>query len=278
MRYAGGARFGNPLLAGYLALFFIFLESPIIIIFLASFNDGPTVRFPPTGFSLQWYRELLHIALDGSGTKPGLVKALWISVWLGVVSMCGAVLAGVLAAYGIERFRFRGRTVLRQALLLPLLFPQIVTGIGLLLWFSQIGSVPAWARLVVGHLILTLPYVVVTVSASLQTLDLRLEEAAMNLGAGRFATFWYITVPSIRSGIVSGAIFAWLISFSNFTVTFFLYSGEVTPLPAWLFEYLQYFLDPSIAALSALLIVSTFVVLTIANRLFALGRLVGLRK
>jgi len=278
MRYAGEGRSGSRLLGGYLVLFFLYLEAPIIIIFLASFNDGPTVRFPPVGLSLQWYEELLHIARDGSGTKPGLVKALWTSAWLGVVSMVGAVFAGVLAAYGIQRYRFGGRAILRQALLLPLLFPQIVTGIGLLLWFSQVGSVPTWARLLIGHLIITLPYVVVTVSASLQTLDPRLEEAAMNLGANRIATFWHITIPSIRSGIVSGAIFAWLISFSNFTVSFFLYSGELTPLPTWLYEYLQHFLDPSIAALSTLLIISTFLVLAIANRLFALGRLAGLRK
>ena len=124
MRYVGEGRFGSPLLGGYLVLFFLFLETPIIIIVLASFNDGPTVRFPPIGFSLQWYRELLHIVQDGSGTKPGLLKALWTSAGLGVVSMVGAIFAGVLAAYGIERYRFRGRALLRQALLLPLLFPQ----------------------------------------------------------------------------------------------------------------------------------------------------------
>jgi putative spermidine/putrescine transport system permease protein len=278
MKAAAGKHVGNLALGTYLLMFFLFLEAPIIIILLASFNAGPTVRFPPVGFSLQWYHELLRIAEDAAGTKPGLVSAVWVSIELGLASMVGAVVAGVLAAYGIERFRFPGRIFLRQAVLLPLLFPQIVTGIGLLLWFSQIGSVPTWVRLVVGHLIITLPYVVVTVSASLQTIDPRLEEAAMNLGANRIATFWFVTIPGIQSGIVSGAIFAWLISFSNFTVTFFLYSGEVTPLPAWLFEYLQYFLDPSIAALSALLLASTFLVLAIANRLFALGRLAGLRK
>jgi len=118
MRYVGEGRFGSRLLGGYLVLFFLFLETPIIIIVLASFNDGPTVRFPPIGFSLQWYRELLHLVQDGSGTKPGLLKALWTSAGLGVVSMVGAIFAGVLAAYGIERYRFRGRALLRQALLL----------------------------------------------------------------------------------------------------------------------------------------------------------------
>lgn len=278
MRAAGEKGIGRALLAAYLVLFFVFLEAPIVIIFLASFNDGLTVQFPPTGFSTDWYAELWHMARDGTGAKPGLARGVWISLLLGFAAMVGAVVAGVLAAYGLERHRFPGSGLLRQAMLLPLLFPQVVTGVGLLLWFSEIGGVPVWVRLLTGHLILTLPYVVVTTTASLQTLDRRLEEAAMNLGANRFRTFWHVTIPGIRTGIISGAIFAWLISFSNFTVSFFLYSGEVNPLPTWLYEYIQYFLDPSIAALSTFLIVMTFLVLAIANRLFALGRLAGLRK
>lgn len=278
MRSVGEKGIGRALLATYLVLFFVFLEAPIVIIFLASFNDGLTVQFPPTGFSTEWYVELWHMARDGTGAKPGLAKGVWVSLWLGFAAMIGAVVAGVLAAYGLERHRFPGSGLLRQAMLLPLLFPQVVTGVGLLLWFSEIGGVPVWLRLLTGHLILTLPYVVVTTTASLQTLDRRVEEAAMNLGANWLRTFWHITIPGIRTGIISGAIFAWLISFSNFTVSFFLYSGELNPLPTWLYEYIQYFLDPSIAALSTFLIIMTFLVLAIANRLFALGRLAGLRK
>lgn len=278
MRSVGARGIGNAALAAYLVLFFLFLEAPIVIILLASFNPELTVRFPPSGFSTEWYGELWHMARDGTGAKPGLAKALLASLALGTASMVGAVVAGVLAAFGLERYHFRGRGLIRQALLLPLLFPQVVTGVGMLLWFSAVGGVPVWLRLLAGHLILTLPYVVVTTSASLETLDPRLEEAAMNLGANRLQTFWHVTVPGIRSGIMAGAIFAWLISFSNFTVSFFLYSGELNPLPTWLYEYIQYFLDPSIAALSTFLIVITFLVLAIANRLLALGRLVGLRK
>jgi putative spermidine/putrescine transport system permease protein len=269
---------GSLLLSGYLVLFFLYLESPLAIIGLTSFNDGLTVVFPPTGFSTQWYGVLWQELNDAPGTKPGLLDAIWISLWLGFAAMAGAVLAGVLAAYGLHRFRFLGRELLRQCFLLPLLFPQVVTGIGLVVWFSRMGGVPTWARLLLGHLILTLPYVIVTVTASLETLDRRFEETAMNLGAGRLATFFYVTLPGIRSGIVSGAIFAWLISFSNFTVTFFLYSGELTPLPPWLYEFIQYFVDPSVAALSTLLVVLTISILFIVDRMFALGRLVGLRR
>ena len=269
---------GRWLLSGYLLLFFLYLESPLVIIGLTSFNNGLTVAFPPSGFSTQWYGVLWQELNDAPGMKPGLLDAIWASLWLGLAAMAGAVIAGVLAAYGLQRFRFPGRELLRQCFLLPLLFPQVVTGIGLVIWFSRVGGVPTWMRLILGHLILTLPYVIVTVTASLETLDQRLEEAAMNLGAGRVATFVYVTLPGIRGGIVSGAIFAWLISFSNFTVTFFLCSGELTPLPAWLYEFIQYFVDPSIAALSTLLVILTVIVLLIVDRMFALGRLVGLRR
>jgi putative spermidine/putrescine transport system permease protein len=118
----------------------------------------------------------------------------------------------------------------------------------------------------------------ITVTASLEMLDRRLEEAAMNLGADPVRTFQYVTLPIIKPGIVSGAIFAWLVSFSNFTVTFFLYSGELTPLPPWLFEVMQHFVDPSVAALSTFLVAITLAVLLTINRMFSVGRLVGLRR
>ena len=269
---------GRALLLSYVGLFFCYLESPLIVILLASFNDGLTVRFPPTGFSLQWYSALWDLLRDAPGVKPGLVDALITSLWLGLASTAGAVVAGTLAAFALQRFPVPGRQLLRQLFLLPLLFPQIVTGIGLVLWFSQVGGIPTWLRLLIGHLIITVPYVVVTVAASLETLDLRLEEASMNLGAGRIATFFLITLPGICGGVIAGAIFAWLTSFSNFTVTFFLFSGEVQPLPPWLYQVMQYFIDPSIAALSTCVLLITLSVLLIVNRLVALGRVVGLSR
>jgi putative spermidine/putrescine transport system permease protein len=272
-----GVRAGTVLLGAYLVAFFVYLESPLLVILLTSFGRSASLTFPPHGFSLHWYARLWDYARDAAGLQPGLVASAWTSVWLGLTVMVGAVAAGVLVAFALHRYAFRGQNLVRQGFLLPLLFPQIVVGVGLLLWFSAIRGVPVWARLVLGHMILTLPYVVVTTGASLETLDVRLEEAAMNLGANRLQTFWYITLPSVRSGIISGALFAWLISFSNFTVTFFLYSGEMRPLPVWIYDDLQRLIDPSLAALSTLVLLLTLGVLLIMNRLLALGRLVGLR-
>jgi putative spermidine/putrescine transport system permease protein len=192
--------------------------------------------------------------------------------------MIVAVGSGVLAAVGLRRYVFHGRELLRQTFLLPIVFPQIVIGVGLLLWFSAIRGFPMWLRLLIGYLVLALPYVIVTTSASLESVDERLEEAAMNLGANRLRTFWYVTLPLIQSGIVSGALFAWLVSFSNFTVSFFLYSGEVRPLPVWVFEVLQFAIDPTVAALSTCLVLVTLIAGVVLNQLVGLGRLVGLRR
>jgi len=268
----------NALLFVYVFLFLCYLESPLIVIVFTSFNSGTTVHFPPVGFSLRWYHALLDLVHDAPGMKSGLVDAVLTSLWLGLASTVGAVIAGTFGAFALHRFRFPGVQFLHKLFLLPLLFPQIVTGIGLVLWFSAVGGVPTWLRLLLGHLIVTLPCVVITVTASLETLDLKLEEAAMNLGANQVMTFVLITLPSIRGGVLAGAIFAWLTSFSNFTVTFFLFSGEVQPLPPWLYQDIQYFIDPSVAALSTCVLLITFSVLLMINRLLALGRVVGLSK
>jgi putative spermidine/putrescine transport system permease protein len=269
---------GDRLLILYLVVFFVFLESPLMMILLTSMNKGVGVTFPPQGWSSHWYLRLWDEVRDVPGLKPGLMQSVGTSLWLGLSAMAGSVVAGVLIAFGLHRYRFPGRAAAQQCFLLPILFPQVVTGVALALWFSAVHGVPVWTRLVLAHLILTLPYVVIATTASLETLDQRLEDVAMNLGADPLRTFWHITLPGIRSGIISGAVFAWLISFANFTVTFFLYGGAFRPLPVWIYEVIQYFLDPSLAALSTGLVLFTLTVLLILNRVFALGRLLGQRR
>lgn len=271
-------RAGSALLGAYLVVFFVYLESPLLALFVTSLTSSQAIVFPPDGLSLRWYARVWDYLRDASGVKPGLAASIVTSVWVGLLAMAGAVVAGTLGAYGLHRYRFPGRGLVRQAFLLPILFPQIVTGVGLVLAFSAIGGVPTWLRLLAGHTILTLPYVVVTVTASLETLDDRIEEAAMNLGAGPIRAFWYVTLPAIRSGILSGALFAWLMSLVNFTLTYFLFSGEWKPLPMWIYEVIQYFIDPSLAALSTCLALVTLLTMLLLGRLFALGRLVGLTR
>ena len=168
-------------LSVFLILFFLYLESPLLIIVLTSFSSSADLSFPPHRLSFGWYADLWHQLWNEGGVNAGLARSLWTSAWLSVLSTIGATFAGVTAALGLRLCSPRTSEILRQYFLLPILFPQIVTGIGLLLWFSAIGGIPTWLKLLLGHLVLTMPYVVVTTSASLEMLDPALEEAAMNL-------------------------------------------------------------------------------------------------
>jgi putative spermidine/putrescine transport system permease protein len=263
---------GGYLLRIWCALVFAFLVAPIVIIVLTSFTGGETVAFPPTEYSLRWYEKVLGHIADAPGVKPGLATAFLLSLRVGLAVALGASVVGLFAAYALYRFRFRGMAVVRQYFMIPLMFPQIVTGIALLVWFSQLRWLSPMARLVIGHMILTLPYVILTVGASLEATGTDLEEAAVGLGANRPRAFLLVTLPLIRHGVVAGAIFAFITSFNAFTVSYFLYSGDALPLPIWVFEYMAYFLDPTLAVISTFLIVLTL--LTVV----ALDRLVGIRR
>jgi putative spermidine/putrescine transport system permease protein len=263
---------GGALLRVWCGLVFAFLVAPITIIVLTSFTGGETVAFPPTEYSLRWYEKVLGHIVDASGLKPGLATAFLLSLRVGLAVALGASVAGVLAAYALYRYRFRGMAFVRQYFMIPLMFPQIVTGIALLVWFSQLRWLSPMVRLIIGHIILTLPYVILTVGASLEATGGDLEEAAVGLGANRPRAFLLVTLPLIRQGVGAGAIFAFITSFNAFTVSYFLYSGDALPLPIWVFEYMAYFLDPTLAVISTFLIALTLLAVV------ALDRLVGIRR
>jgi putative spermidine/putrescine transport system permease protein len=263
---------GGILLRVWCGMVFAFLLAPIAIILVTSFTGGETVAFPPVDYSLRWYAKLLAHLTNAPGVKPDLARALLVSLQTGVVVAAGSTVAGVLAAYALYRHRFRGMAILRQYFLLPLMFPQLVTGIALLVWFSEIKAIGPLTRLIIGHMILTLPYVIMTVGASLEATGTDLEEAAIGLGASRVRAFLTVTVPLIRQGVVAGATFAFIISFNAFTVSYFLYAAEALPLPVWVFEFMVQFLDPTLAAISTFLIALTLVAV------LALDRLVGIRQ
>ena len=270
-----GHDLGGILLFVYVILVSCFLLSPIAIILLTSFTSSESVEFPPQGFSLMWYQRLAdHLAGEG-GTKPGLTSSLLISAQVGLVVAITAVVVGVLVAYALFKFTFPGKEVFRNVFLLPLMFPQLVIGVGLLLVFSEFRWFGFFERLVIGHVILTIPFVVLTVGASLEVYEEQLEEAAMGLGASPIRTFFLITLPLIRQGIFAGAIFAFITSFTQFTVTFFLYSGATKPLPMWIYEIVVMSLDPLLAVLSILLIALAILVVLALAKLVDVRRLFG---
>ena len=266
---------GGVLLRIYVALVAVFLLSPIFIIFLTSFTASESVEFPPRGVSLMWYERLVDHLAGRSGTKPGLSNSILVSAQIGLVVAIIAVVVGVLVAYALHKYVFPGKEVFRNVFLLPLMFPQLVIGVGLLLVFSEYRWFGFFERLVIGHVILTIPFVVLTVGASLEVYEEQLEEAAMGLGAGPVQTFFLVTLPLIRQGIIAGAIFAFVTSFTQFTVTFFLYSGATKPLPMWVYEIVVMSLDPLLAVISILLIALTVVVVVALSKLVDVRRLFG---
>lgn len=257
----------------YVALVLVFLLAPVGIVFVTSFSSARTVQFPPPGFSLQWYVRFFDHLRETPGTKPRLLEAILTSTGVATGAAGLTILVGVLAGYALARGAWRGREVIRQVFVLPIVFPQIVIGIGLLVLFSTLRMLSPLERLVVGHATICLPYVLLIVAANLELYDRSVEEAALGLGAGPLRTFVRVTLPLIRPGLVAAGVFAFIISFTNFTVTFFLTSGGIKPLPLWVFEVVEFYLDPVLAVTSVFLILMTVSVALLVDRLLGIRRL-----
>lgn len=264
---------GGFILRVYCAAVFCFLSAPIAILFVTSFTAGETVGFPPEGISLRWYLSVFDHLVDATGEKPGLALALSLSLKIGAIVAFLTSVAGVAAAYVLYRFNFRGAELLRQYFLLPLMFPHIVTGTALLVLFSQLKISSGEVRLTLGHMLLALPYVITTVGAALQTMNPRLEEAAVGLGASGWRAFFLVTLPQIRPSVAAGAVFAFMTSITAFTVSYFLYSVDAHPLPVWLYEYMASYVSPMLAALSTVLIMVSIVAILVIDRLVGIGRI-----
>ena len=229
------------ILRAVVGLVYAFLLLPMVVVVLAAFNAGNYFTFPPQGFSLRWFANFFH--------RREFMQAL--STELAFWTALASTVIGTAASVVLVRGRFRGRDLLNAFVTSPLLLPQILTGVALLQFYTLLKMQASYAALLIGHIVVTTPYVIRTVTATLTHFDLALEEAAQSLGAHPLRAFFEVTVGVIKPGVVAGAIFAFAISFDNFTLSLFLTSAKLTPLPIELFAYLKYSFDPTAAAVSA---------------------------
>lgn len=243
---------------------YLFLLAPIIIVFIISFDTRQYLAFPPESLSWGSYLKVLH--------NPVFIAAFGRSLALGVVVGVGATLIGVLLAYALTRFSFRGKGVLAFLAVAPFLVPHIVLAVGLMLVLSPLGLLDSYPGIALAHLGITVPYTVRTVTMSLLSVDPRLEEAARVHGASSWQVFRRVTLPLIRPGVAAGGVIAFLISFDEATLSLFLVSTRASTLPTEIYRYLEYATDPQIAALSVILILISLAVVVV------LERSVGLRK
>ena len=246
-------------------LVYAFLLAPLVVVVLASFNSADFLSFPPRGFSLRWYRALWESEVWGDSFR--------LSVLLTAVVTPLSLLIGTLAAYALVRYSFPGKGLVATLVMAPLVMPQIVLGIALLNYFSLLGLIESLTGLMLGHLVVTLPFTVRLVSISVHNLDPALERAAQNLGATPLQTFWRVTLPLLRPGIVAGAIFAAIISFGELAVTLLIAGARTTTLPLRIFNYTEYNFDPTINAVSTIFVVLALVLIIALDRLIGLVRI-----
>jgi putative spermidine/putrescine transport system permease protein len=229
---------------------FLYLLAPLIVLVWTSFGGEAFPTFPPKTYSLRWYSSFLK--------NEEFMNSLYLSIHVAIWTTLIALLIGIPASIALVRFRFRGSALLNILCMSPILFPAIVIGIALLIFYSRIGLSSTFTGLVCAHVILAIPFVIRLVSASLYGLDRSMEEASLNLGAGRLKTFFFITLPLIKPGVIAGGLFAFFTSFDEVTVTLFIGGSKNTTLPMRLYTYVEYSSDPTIAAISAFLIMMAF--------------------
>lgn len=245
------------------AVLLAFLMAPSLVVVLVSFSSSPYLQFPPPGFSLQWYREYLGDRAWMSATRVSLQVAALTTVL--------ATTMGTMAAFGLVRGRFRGRQAVSSLLLAPLAVPQIVVAVGIYGLYADLRLIGNWLAISVAHTVLALPLVILTVGASLRNFDTRLEQAALSLGANRWQAIRYVTLPIIRPATVAAAFFAFIVSFDELIIAMFIGGVRMT-LPKKMFDNILVEIDPTIAAISTLLIVLSCLVLAGA---YLLGRPAG---
>ncbi len=246
-------------LAAFFAATVIYIVSPLIIVVITSFNSTAFGSFPPEGFSLRWYKQLLDRSEFARGFRNSLI--------VGLVSAVIAVIAGLMAAIALIRYRFRGADVVRSFFLSPIVVPKIVLGLAFFILFVRIGIFGNLNSLVLAHGVITFPFALAVLSGTLASLNSVLEEAAQDLGASQWQVIWYIIIPQTKVGMAVAGVFAFIISFDQIDMTLFLVRPRINTLPVELFLYSERDQDLTLTAVSTLLILFSAILLLIARPL-----------
>ena len=243
---------------------YLFLLAPLLVVIVISFSSNQYLSFPPQGFSWHWYEILPSKQVFVSGLQTTMITA---SITTVIV-----LVTGVPVALALQRYEFRGKAAISAFFLSPLLVPTIVLGLGLVLVLGPIGLTNTYASIIIGHISITMPYVIRTTLMSLTTTDTSCEAAAKVLGANGLTVFRMITLPIIAPGVIGGAVMAFIVSFDELVIALFVAQSGKPTLPVQLMNYVATSADAAVASLSVILILFSVVVV------IAVERLVGLRR
>lgn len=260
------AGLGQKLLSGYSLLFFVFLYLPIGLIFVYSFNGNALNMMIWSGFSLDWYRSIFGMANHLSDnvqyieSTDQLLSALRTSLSVALITALISTVIGTLTALALARFRFRLQGFYRMLLFMPMMMPDVVLGISLLIFFVNIGIPLGKVSIIIGHCSFLVSYVFIVVSARLVGMDTRLEEASADLGASPWYTFRRITLPMIFPGVIGGALLSFIISMDDLVITYFISGVDSTTLPVYIYGMIRRGIKPEINAIATLLILASLLI------------------
>ena len=248
---------GRRLLRALFGLVIVFLYAPIVILLIFSFNNAALPSFPLSGFTLHWYHEFIDNA--------DLRASLETSAIIAALTSLGAVVLGTLASIALTRRRFRGKALASAFLLSPLVIPYVVFGISLLLLFHQLGIPRSLVTVVIGHIVISLPYTILVLVPRLEQIDSSLEEAAYDLGASHLRTFRSVTLPLILPAVVSAFLIAFTTSFDEYAVASFVVGPRVT-FPIYLYSALRFPSQlPQVIAVAVVVLMVSLVVVVAAE-------------
>ena len=247
----------NPKLENfYIFLVFLFLFLPIIVLVIYSFNTS-RLNINLEGFTFNWYKELFK--------NKDLLEAFKNTMLVGVISTVISTVIGTISAIGLKKYNFKGKNFINNLLYIPVIIPEIVLGISLLSIYTVLKLELGLGTLILSHIVFSIPYVLISVRASLENSNPHLEEAASDLGASKLKTLWYITIPSAAPGIKSGALLAFTLSLDDVVISYFTAGPGSNTLPLKLFSMIKTGVSPDVNALSSLILLVTIIILTIST-------------
>ena len=240
---------GWRLIRAYTVLVYLFMFLPIAVVVLLSFNANQFGSFPMTGLSTRWFETLWQ--------NEAIMRAFRTSILLGLMTAAVSTVLGVLASLALVRYAIPGRNLITTLLIAPILVPEVVLAVALLLFLNFLNIGKSFTLLLMGHVIFTLPFVILVVQARLVSIRRDVEEAALSLGASPMQTFFSITLPLLMPAVAAGGLFAFTISFDDITGTLFWKPGGVETVPTQIFSMLRNSISPEINALGTVMIVLT---------------------
>ena len=254
-------RGGNRWLTAFAGLTYAFLFAPILVLIVFSFNASRR-NFVWLGFTTDWYPRLF--------ANQDLIDALTVTLQVAAIAVVGSTILGSLLGLGLARLRFRGSGATETLLLLPMVTPEIIMGISLLIFFAQLfGQNGSLGQIAIAHITFCISYVAVTVRARAAGMDPRLEEAARDLGASARGAFWHVTLPLIAPAVAAGAMLAFALSFDDLVVTSFNAGVGSTTLPIYIYSSIKFGVTPQINAISTVIVAVVSIALFLAWRLGA---------